>query len=311
MMKLSGLTIFSLLLIAVKGFAVNHPVKPIGNKAPLVSLSPLADSVKKASDDDTADDEEDNVRTYAFGLEFGSDQTSHGLHSGKKLPYISPSFTYSAPKGFYISISDQFILSKDSGGFDAFALNPGWNIDIADNTTLNFNLTHYWFKANTPLSIKADLSDVVETYIDHWFGETEARFTIDGNYYKKSDSINASGDIILTPDIAHTFEFDISKKSSLSLIPEGSMDFGTTNEYSRYLSKSKDTAYIQSYKRARRNNKSSFAVLDLNLIFTVNYKVGNFEFQPAFNFNVPIYKVPGIPDKPLAYGTINLIYTIE
>ncbi len=87
---------------------------------------------------------------------------------------MEPSFTYTAPKGFYISASDRFIF-KDSGGFDVFALNPGWNIDLTDNTTLNFNATQYWFKSRTPASIEADMSDAVETYIDHWFGETEGR----------------------------------------------------------------------------------------------------------------------------------------
>jgi len=312
MKKIITLIVFTVLIFNLKSFGGNFSSSLLANKLLVKPSIAPADTVKKTSDNDTASDDDDaNVRSYAIGLGFGSDQSSHGIHSGNKLPYIEPSFTYSAPKGFYITVSDQFILSKDSGGFDAFALNPGWNIDLGNDNTLNFNLTHYWFRAKTPLSIMADLSDVGETYFDHWFGETEGRFTVDYDYYKKTDSVNTPGDIILTPDILHDFKFTLSKKSSLSLIPEGSIDFGTTNAYSHYLSRTKDNAAVQSFKRRKKSGKASFAVLDFNLIFTVNYKIGHFEIEPAINLNVPIYKVPGVPDKPLGFGTLNLIYTIE
>ncbi len=270
---------------------------------------PLVDSAKNAGDDDTTDD--DNVRSYEIGLEFGSDQSSHGLHAGKKLPYMEPSFTYSAPKGFYIGVSDKFIFVKDSGGFDVFALNPGWNIDLTDNTTLNFNLTHYWVRARTPLSISADLSDNVESYIDHWIGESEGRFTVDYEYYKSSSTIKTPGDIIFTPDISHTFKIGISKKTSLLIVPEGNVDFGTTNSYTHYLANVGDTALVQAYKKKKPTQNAPFALLDYNVIVTIDLKIGKFDLEPAFNYNGPIYKVKGVPSKPLAYGTINLVYTIQ
>jgi len=305
MNKLPWLLTFMLLFFTLKGFGGNH-------------LSFPGDTAKKAAETDSTDDDDDNVRSYAIGLTYGSDQSYHGIHSNTKLPYLEPNFTYTAPSGFYIEASVQDILIKKGGGFDAFDFNPGWNIDLSDNTTLNFNLSHYIFRAKTPVTIKSDLSNSLETYIDQSVGETDFKLSVDYNYYKQKDTIKTPGDFILSPDITHDFKIKLNQKSSLTFIPEGSIDFGTRNAYTHYLvNTGADTVSVVNKKTGKRErvtripNNSSFGTLDYNLILTINYKIGNFEIEPAFNHTVPLYKPSGTPNTPLNSVTIALVYTIK
>jgi len=330
MNKLSGSTIFILLFFTLKGFGGNPlrlptAIKTFGSPPSYTKdtskKSTTVDTTKKAADD-TADDDDDNLRSYAMGLTYGSDQSFHGIHSGKQLPYLEPNFTYTAPSGFYTLLSFQDILIK-KGGLDAMDINPGWDITLADNTTLNFNISHYTFRKGTPATIKSDLSNEVATYIDQWVGETEGKFTVAYDYYKQTDSLKTPGDIMLTPDLAHTFTIKFSGKSSLSIIPEADIDFGTRNAYSQYES-AVDTAAV--YKEVRKNgklvrqytppNNTSFGTVDYNFILTLDLKIGHFEFQPAFTHNKSLYNpttngVSVAPTTPLNSLTIALVYTID
>ncbi len=68
---------------------------------------------------------------------------------------------------------------------------------------------------------------------------------------------------------------------------------------------------MRQYKKTKKSGNKPFAALDYNLILTFDLKIGNFELEPALNYNVPIYKVQGVPTKPIGFGTVNLIYTIK
>ncbi|HTB30636.1 MAG TPA: hypothetical protein VK808_01335 [Bacteroidia bacterium] len=321
MKKLSGLIIFTVLFFSIKSFAGNHSSFPAGSRSSSGSIFVPKDSIKKVTDtvssDDDDDDGTDTLRSYAIGIEYGSDQSYHGVHSNVKLPYIEPNFTYTSLKGFYAEASVQDILIKKGGGFDALDLNPGWNIDLADNTTLNFNYSHYVFRSGTPITIESDLSNVLEGYIDQSIGETEGKFSIDYDYYKRTSKVRTPGDIVMTPDIEHTFKIKLSKKSSLSLVPEGSMDFGTRNAYSHYQANAGDTVqYVTNPKTGKQvresqtPNNSSFGTLDYSLVFTITYKIGHFEVEPAINYIAPLYIPSGVSNKPIGYLTLALTYTI-
>ena len=326
MKKLSGPIIFTLLFFTVHCFGGNPLSLPTSLKS-LNSPSLFArDTAKKAAPADTASDDstDDNIRSYAIGLTYGSDQSYHGIHSGKQLPYLEPNFTYTAPSGFYTLMSFQDILVKKKGGFDALDLNPGWDITLADNTTLNVNYSHYTFKNGTPATIKSDLSNSLATYIDQWVGQTEGKFTVAYDYYKQTDSLKTPGDIMLTPDLAHTLTIKLSGKSSLAIIPEADIDFGTRNAYSQYEA-SADSAEV--YKEVKKNgkevrqfvapNNTSFGTVDYNFIITLDLKIGNFEFEPAFTHNKSLYNpttsngTSVAPTTPLNSVTIALVYTID
>lgn len=305
MKKLSGPIIFTVLLFTIKSFGGSHLILPPGKKAPVKDTATANNST------------DDNVRSYAIGLTYGTDQSFHGIHSNIKIPYLEPNFTYTAPSGFYFLVSFQDILVKDSGGFDALQLNPGWDIDLAENTTLNFNVSHYTFRPKTPLTIRSDLSNALETYIDQWVGETEGKFSVDYDYYKQTSKIKTPGDIVLTPDIAHTFQITLSDKASISLIPEGDIDFGTRNAYSHYQENEGDTVVNeknksgQNIKVRRTPDNSSFGTLDYTLTFTIDFQIGNLDIEPALNYNEGLYKVTGVPTSALTYGTLAFTYTIE
>jgi hypothetical protein len=312
MKKKCGLIIFTVLFFTLKSFGGNRLSFPLENKLQSSPLVSPADTAKKIANSDTTDEDDDTVRSFAFGISYGSDQSYHGIHSNVKLPYIEPNFTYTAPKGFYVEVSAQDILVKKAGGFDALDLTPGWNIDLADNTTLNFNLSHYIFRAGTPATIRSDLSDAVETYLDQWIGETEGKFTVDYDYYKKTSKVRTPGDIILSPDLAHTFKFKFKHKSSLSLVPEGSVDFGTRNAYTHYEANIGDSIKSQQQgKKSQIPSNTSFGTLDYNFVFTIDYKIGRFEIEPAVNYTAPLYIAQGVSSKPLGYLTLDLTYTID
>jgi hypothetical protein len=333
MKKICRLACFVLILFTIKCFGENAPNLDSTDKLHPVMLpfpgdtirkASTADSAKKASDDSTGDD---NVRSYAIGLNYGSDQSYHGVHSNTKLPYLEPNFTYTAPSGFYTELLDQDYLLGKGERYNAFGITPGWDIDLTDNTSLNFNLTHYFTSAHPPPSvISSDISNSIETYISQDMGEKEGKLTIDYDYYKKTAKIKTPNDWVITPDVKHTFEIDLSKKSSLSFIPEGSVDFGTRNLYSHFSANSgSDTTLtneeiskltrqqkkqLEDELEQQATNNSSFGTLDYNLILSINFKVGHFEFEPALNYTSPLYKPVGQPNTPLGYITINLTYTI-
>jgi hypothetical protein len=332
MKKLCGLTVFTVLFFTIQSFGGNPVSSPTGNKLLKSPPSLTIDTTKKVAGTDTskADDDDDstadNERSYAIGLVFGSDQSYHGVQSKTKLPYIEPNFTYTAPSGFYTEVLDQDFLLGKGQKYNALAINPGWNIDVADNTTLNFNLTHYFIGAHpAPAAITSDVSNSFETYVSQDIGETEGKLSIDYDYYKKTASIKTPNDWVITPDINHTFKIKLSKKSSLSIIPEGTIDFGTRNLFSHAavnsgadtllntptatLTKQEKKEQVAEQEKLTTSN-SSFGTLDYNLILSIDYKLGNFEIEPALNYTNPLYRPVGQVNKPLGYGTITLTYTI-
>ncbi len=73
-------------------------------------------------------------------------------------------------------MSDQFILKKDNGGFDVFGLNPGWNLDLTDNTTLNFNYQFYDVRPNGPDLVRAaSLYNSLETSGEQELGDFQEK----------------------------------------------------------------------------------------------------------------------------------------
>lgn len=269
--------------------------------------------------DTTKADSAVKKRTYSFGLEGANDQSHLGLRNTKPMPYLEPSFTYTAKKGFYIEVSDQYLLIKQHGGFDIFGLNPGWDIDFSDNTTLNFNFQYYHSKKSTPNYVRAGLSSVLETYFDQYIiGELEGRLTIDYDMYKTyKNQTKTPNDIIFTPDLQYTFEWDFGKKSSISVIPEANIDLGTKNIYT-IARKASQNDSVNNLKTLKKNysvsNNSSFGALDYNLILSVEYTVGKFSIEPMVTYTTPLYNSTNLAltkSSPFFLGSITLTYDIE
>jgi hypothetical protein len=181
---------------------------------------------------------------------------------------------------------------------------------LTDNTTLNINLAHFIFRANTPLLIRSDISDIAETYIDQSIGQTEGKLIITYDYFKKSASVRTPGDIAFSPDLLHTFEITLNKKSSISLVPEGNIAFGTRNGFTHYEVNDGDTLLTKKGTKKQLPDNTSFGTVDYNLLFTINYTIGNFEIEPSINYTDPLYKPQGITTSSTTYFTVSLTYTI-
>jgi hypothetical protein len=270
--------------------------------------------------DTTATDstDDDKNRDFAFGVEYASDQAQHGLHNDIKIPYLEPSFTYTAPKGFYIELSDQYVLPKKIAGFDAFCINPGWNIDLSDNTNLNFNYTRYFFNPNSSNLVRSTLGNSLETYVSQWIGDhLKAKLTIDYDIYKQMGKrSNSPNDFIFTPDLVYKLKWKLGEKTALKIKPEANIDIGTRNFYTQYANAkyAADSAAkkgTQGEKKVASNSNSTFGTLDYNLILTIDLAVGKFDFEPAFNYTDPLYKPSNIPNSPIGYFSFSVVYTIS
>jgi len=275
------------------------------------TLRQVNDTVKKDSaDSDTTDD--DLNRMFAFGLEYASDQTQYGLHNNVKIPYLEPNFTYTAPKGFYITLSEQYLLPKKVAGFDAFCLNPGWDIDFGDNTTLDFSYTHYTFPSKSPNFIRSSLSNSLESFVEQWLGNLRGKFTIDYNIYKQKKTPN---DIMFTPQLMYKFKWKLSEKTALKFKPEVSVDFGTRNFYTEYLQAVQADSVSKNPKAKPKtiasNANSSFGTLDYNIALPLDFAICKFDLEPAFNYPHPLYTPSNLPNPPTAYFTFSVIYTIS
>jgi hypothetical protein len=316
-MKLYILTCLPALLF-ISLTAYSNPGEPVRQEQS--SFHNYRNPIDSAKKKDTTDDDDDKTRKFEFGADYATDQSFHGIHPAEKLPYIAPEFTYTAPSGFYAEITDQYLLTPTNGGFDAFEFNPGWNIDFGDNTTLNFNWSKYFIGSNSPAGLKSDLSNQLETYIEQWIGETEGKLTVDYEIYKNKNNavISTPNDIIITPDISHTFEIKFKNDSKLEFIPEGSIDFGTRNSFTHYQAALQDDSIknnIRGNKRkkvqvANQAKNSSFGDIDYSLVFTVDYQLKRWEFEPAINYSALLYTVPGLTIAPLTFFTFTVTYTI-
>ncbi len=266
---------------------------------------------------DSSDDDDDLNRMFIFGLEYASDQAQHGLHNNIKIPYLEPSFTYMAPKGFYIELGEQYILAKKKSGFDAFSFNPGWSIDLSDNTVLDFNYTHYIFGANTPNLVRSSLSNSLETYVSQWIGDhLKAKLTIDYDIYKEKNKVTSSpNDISFTPDLTYKFKWKLGAKNSLKFKPEVSVDLGTRNFYTQYvnaaIADSTAKGIKTKEKSAAANSNSSFGTLDYNVILTLDLALGKFDIEPAFTYTKPLYQPSNIYNPAIGCFTLAVTYTIE
>ena len=277
------------------------------------------DSNKKTND--STSDSDVKHRKFEFSVVGANDQTHYGLRNNNlKLPYIQPGFTYTAKSGFYIGINDQYLILKGSkGGFDVFGVNPGYDWDISDNTTIDFNFQYYHFRKGTPNLIRGSLSSDLETYLDQYiYKDLEGRLTIDYDIYSapKNNQPKTPNDFIFTPDLLYTFEWDFSKKNSLSFIPEASVDFGTRNFYTQYQNAVAGDSITKGYKPKKQNyastSNSSFGLLDYNLILSIELSLGNFNFEPMITYNAPLYLPTGTTkNKPAVFGSITLSYTIK
>lgn len=307
MKKINLLTLL-LLLFMIKGVFASS-LHSGGNRHTLPEA--VRDSAKK---DTVASDstEEDKNRLFAIGAEFASDQEQYGLHNKNvKIPYIEPSFTYTAPKGFYVEVEDEYVLRPAKiQGFDLLSANPGWNIDLSDYTTLNFNYNRYFTK-NTPDIIKSNESNTLETFIYHWIGNLRGEFTVDYDIYKGNNSPN---DFVFTPDLEYKFKWKFGKKSSLKIKPEASVDIGSRNFYTQYEKAQEADSTSEKLKPKKTTSStenSSFGTLDYNLILTIVYAVGKFEFEPAFTYTDPLYNPSDLSNPPTAIFTFSVTYTIS
>jgi len=306
-----------LLLPAVHAFSADHFST---SKNHYLNCAP-PDSIKTTPSKDTTKSDTSyhyiKHRKYVIGLDAASDQSNHGLHnSSTKLPYLEPSFTYYTKKGFYIETSDQFLIVKKNGGFDVLGINPGWNIDLTDNTTLNFNY-QYYFKQKTPNAVSSSLGNDLETYIEQDIGDLTGKLSIDYDIYRQKNKKQPKtpNDIIFTPDVQYDFEVDFGKKSSLIVTPEANIAFGTRNFYTQYLDNAATDSSANNLtpKKAQyaANSNSSFGTLDYEFVLTIEYKVGKFAFEPSITYSHPLYDPSDVPSTPFFYGSLSFTYTIK
>jgi hypothetical protein len=311
MKKLCGLPLLIIFFFSIKSFGGSRPSFPVANKSSAGPVSLTKDTIKKvadtaSSDNDDDDDGTDTMRSYAIGLDGGNDQSSHGIHSGSRTPYVEPNFTYTAPKGFYTIVQDCYYLMGKGKGYNIFGIDPGWNIDLYDDATLNANWTHNFLGSAAARKLPSqDISNIPETYFSQNFGETECRFTIDYDMYSNTSRVKTPNDWIFTPDLNHTFKIRIGEKKFIELIPEASYDCGTRNAATHFAVNNGDTTRIN-----KSGKGASFGSLDYNLILTVDLKIHHFEFEPAINLTQPLYAIPGQSDKSYGYVTVALIHTI-
>jgi hypothetical protein len=276
----------------------------------------LGDTTKIRKDTLLNDSDDVKTRSYEISLVAASDQSRYGLSNGKtKLPYLEPAFTYTAKSGFYIETSDQFLLIKPNGGFDAFGLNPGWDIDLTDNTTLNFNYQYYHFKTSTPDAVRGSLNSDIESYIEQDVGDFVGKLTIDYDIYSVlKNEPRTPGDIIFSPSISYDFVKHFGKKSEILIIPQVDFDFGTRNFYTQYSNNliADSTAQDSRIRRFRTgNSNSSFGTLDYNIMLSIEYKIGRFSIELAITNSRPLYNPSNPPNPPVTYGSTTLAYTIE
>lgn len=307
---LFGFLLFSGHLLA----SVHNPLKPFGLKN---NLSNTADSATaKDSDEDLKE------RSYAIGLEGCSDQEHYGLRDSKqKLPFLEPSFTYTAKSGFYMDVSDQFLLMKKGGGFDVFGWNPGWNIDLTDNTTLNFNWQGYIFRSKSVNLIGSSEASGLSTYIEQDIGNLIGTFTAAYDIYKKptnSKIPKTPNDFIFTSDLSYNFEYKwgVKTKQSFAVIPEVSLDFGTANFITNYenlkASDSTTSGLNPKNKSYTANTNSSFKLLDYSFTLSIEYDISKFEIEPQFTYCIPGYNTnPSQPNPKTAIVSLTLTYKIH
>jgi hypothetical protein len=225
-------------------------------------------------------------KSYSMaGLSFMDDNVYLGRKDSMRLPYIIFDLGYYFKSGFFIDGSINY-LAGSQVRIDAVNFTGGYSFTVKKYSG-EASLSKYFY-SNQSTNIKSAVTSSLSYFNSYDFGFITPTLTVFLDFGTKTDV----GGII---GLEHTF-FGMNDK--LDFTPTFTMNLSTLNFYSNYYK-------TRRYNIKRKNkapttgiasisgivqNASALKVLDYEISFPADYKVGNF----TFNIN-PVYSIPVNP----------------
>ncbi|AMM50090.1 hypothetical protein TH61_01345 [Rufibacter sp. DG15C] len=255
---------------------------------------------------------------WTIGLESANNASFYGRNTAIQYPYVAGSLTYTHKSGLWASaMSYQLFDTEDV--IDETDLSVGYNFKLGERFDGSVSYTRFFFGKNTPLiqSVTSNAATASGNYdwqilytgltTSYVFGGSNDIFTVlDNSRYialdplwkgKFSVGLDPKVSVIAgTQDFAetHTTVTQNKKKGTVldPIIPVGGNkgSGGTTTTTTTSVSK-------------------RFRVLNYAVRVPLVVSVGNFEFEPAYRYAVPVNKVEGDESKPQSFYSMNLSYT--
>ncbi|QHL87119.1 hypothetical protein GU926_06620 [Nibribacter ruber] len=265
---------------------------------------------------------EDNKKGWwTLGLESANNASFYGRNTAIQYPYIAGSLTYTHKTGLFLSVMSYQLFDTEDV-IDETDLSAGYAFKLGERFDGSVSYTRFFFGKNTPL-IQAVTSNAA---------------TASGNYDWKilytglttSYVFGGSNDIFTVLDNSRYIPLDPlwKGKFSVGLDPKVSVIAGTQEfaETHTTVTQNKkkggvlDPVLPIGNGNGNGNNGSTttttttttskrFRILNYGLRVPLVVSVGNFEFEPAYRYAIPVNKVEGDESKPQSFYSMNLSYT--
>ncbi|WP_345169602.1 hypothetical protein [Nibribacter koreensis] len=255
---------------------------------------------------------------WTLGLESANNASFYGRNTAIQYPYIAGSLTYTHKTGLYASVMSYQLFDTEDV-IDETDVSLGYAFKLGERFDGSVSYTRFFFGKNTPL-IQAVTSNAA---------------TASGNYdwqilytgLTTSYVFGGSNDIFTVLDNSRYIALDPlwKGKFTVGLDPKvsviaGTQDFAETHTTVTQNKKKGGTVLDPIFGGGNGNNGGTttttttttskrFRVLNYAVRVPLVVNVGNFEFEPAYRYAIPVNKVEGDESKPQSFYSMNLSYT--
>ncbi|MVN20865.1 hypothetical protein [Mucilaginibacter arboris] len=227
---------------------------------------------------------------------------------------ITPSISYNAKSGIYVSGSANFILGEKRKSLDGSSLELGYNYEIGDNFYGGLSFSKYFYNSSST-RITSAISSFANAYLNYDLGDI---ITPELSVSYSISSRKEHNDVFITPGLTHIFTIDhvFADKNTLDIEPEATVNTGTQNFYNGYFNRRRriNQAATDRISAADASTLTKFTLLDYEISLPVKFKRSNyvFAFTPSYAFpqnKLPDAVISKITDKKsLFYFEVSLLF---
>jgi len=231
-------------------------------------------------------DTSDTEASFQAGIGFINNNVYLGRSDSVSTPGFSAKVKYAFKSGLYFSGEINYITNKKSGRLDGGNIEAGYDYTTAKNFEAGASITKLFYNSNST-QVSSALSAIISAYADYDIaGIIKPGISASYIFNKSGDK----SDILLSPHIAHEFEFEgvFGEDDNLTITPLAGFNAGSQNFYGGYqerkgkLNRKAVNAAVTAYD----NQLGNFKLLDYELSAPVEYTTGHFlfSFTPTYAF---------------------------
>ncbi len=267
----------------------------------IILLLPFS-SLFAANDSLPNDDDTCFTRNLLVSIDYGSNKTFLGRSASVNQVYLSPSLSYEAPSGFFVSVVAYRLISPKKR-WDELDLNIGWDFFLfKKKLEASVGYSHFTYGKQSQ-QLSSVFNNNVEFILRKGFGHLKSKLFLDYDFG------NGSTDYSFTLDNSYPviFENVFADDDELKIKPQVSLSAGTLNFYKIKLKNQGDTSAQQN---ASATVDTRFNLTGIEFSFPLEYNIGRFTFEPAVHHNIPLNQPKRLKATAVTYFTMSIGFSI-